>query len=342
MAKLVKTGETTTTKKATTQMPQVEQAQFTPSYTPFRYEPGQSINDVILQGRQQDKVLQDQEQRSERNAKIMAFSNFMNALGSLAGMGRAPEQQRQPPAYLQQSFAMADQARRERMQSQAYYNDLERKTRQTEYDTQFKYHNEREKDKNKYGYEQAKMNADQRFKANLEQYKSGLNQVVEKWEDPTERNARISQGERRTKAAESNAESSRIRAEKAGTSQRPFLQHKDPRTGEMRTMNKSAAQMVINRLQERAMAIQDKPEAILTPIEKAIRNDIALYTSALQSADPQRSDNTISQIVLKYLDRDTQGEFSGLFDQAQPTQRGSLIQDLLDSDTNNTTPTLLR
>lgn len=123
---------------------------YTPVYTPFEYQEGMYASDIINQKRQYQASLEEEQKRAQRMAKLSAFTDFFKALGGLAGGGYATTQQYQPSPYLTKAFGEIDRIRSDKNRSDMYYSELLDKTRQQDYNTQLKYHQDTDDANNKY------------------------------------------------------------------------------------------------------------------------------------------------------------------------------------------------
>lgn len=337
--KLIKSRETSTATVATNPLPETKGIDFQYQQAPFKYQPGSAVYDVFSQAKQQKQILQDEQARATRMAKIAAFTDFFKSLGNLAGQGYAPVPQQQTSPYFQRAFEQADQARRQQLQSDLQYNDLARKVQQEDYNQQLKYHQEAEKERNKYGYEAAKMKADQQFRAGVEGYRAGQQKVTQEYTDPTERDAKLDLAKRDTAAREMNAQTARLRAtqqKKSDTEEKPFLIYNNKKMGI------SGAQQVINDLNDIYKRIENVPDNQLSPLEREVQSDLANMNRMMNSGDVEKSNNAIRYVALKYLAKDTKGQFNKYF--LPETNQGNLIDDLIEEDERNytTQPSLLR
>jgi hypothetical protein len=332
--KLRQSKKTTTTTVATNPLPTAQGVDYQYSQRPFKYEPGQSVLDIMSQAKVNNQMLEDEQARATRMAKIAAFTDFFRSLGNLAGGGYAPIQLQQSSPYLQQAFQEADNARRQRLQSDIYYNEQERKARQEDYNQQLKYHQDTEKERNKYGYEAAKIKADQQFKAGLEGFKAGQQKQTTEYVDPTELNLK----KRQVEIQAENAQSNRIRAEKSGMTKAPFLEFKGKK------MDISGAQQLVNEVISRygdLANMTDLEAQKLSPLEKEIRSDISNLKRTIDAGDIERSNNAIRAVALKYLAKDTKGEFDKYFQDNSGS--GSFLEGLIDDERDYSTgPSLLQ
>ena len=111
----------------------------TPTDPTFQYVENPSIRDILRQSREYQDNLATREQRAGREAKIFAISDFATALGGLAGAGRVSAPFQESP-YLRRAFSEIDQIRLDKERAKQYYSELERKSRASDFEQQFKLH----------------------------------------------------------------------------------------------------------------------------------------------------------------------------------------------------------
>lgn len=212
--KLNRQRQTVTRTTNTMQAPEVVPVVYEPDDTPFEYREGMTVHDILERARTHKKGLEDEQGRVQRMAKVAAVGDFFKALGGLAGGGYASPVQYQPSPYLTRAFSEIDRLRSDRNKADMYYDDLTRRTRQEDYNTQFKAYLQERDRKDKYGYQSAKSKADAQNKANLEAYKGSAEKITETFEDPTRWEQEQALRSRQIGVQEKNAEINMKKAEK--------------------------------------------------------------------------------------------------------------------------------
>lgn len=212
--KLNRQGQTVTRTTNTMQAPEVVAVDYELDDTPFEYREGMTVHDILERARTHKKGLEDEQGRVQRMAKVAAVGDFFKALGGLAGGGYASPVQYQPSPYLTRAFSEIDRLRSDRNKADMYYDDLARRTRQEDYNNQFKAYLQERDRKDKYGYQSAKSNADAQNKANLEAYKGSAEKITDTFEDPTRWKQEQALRSRQIGVQEKNAEINMKKAEK--------------------------------------------------------------------------------------------------------------------------------
>ena len=302
----------TTVKKKQNDAP-LDLQTYKPENTPFVYEPGQNVLDILLQNKQKQAELTNQEANAKRNAKIAAFSDLARALSNLAGGGNAPVQQFQPSPYLQNSFAMIDKLRDEKLRSQDYYNRLYQTALQSDLAQQYKQYNDQVTARNKIGIESVN-NAN---KAEIEKFRANTSEISQTIDDPRKIKAEQDFKNRQLSIQQQNANANTARANKyvenrgSQSTKEPFLTFK--KNGKEITLTKSQASQLVTDVIARYPNIDKVNENKLTPLERAIKEDRANLYRAFSSANTQMGDNLLRMVTQKFLNADKAGEFSYIY-----------------------------
>lgn len=198
----------------TSQGPEVVSVDFKSDNTPFEYTEGMSVHDIISRGKRHKQTLEDEQVRMQRAAKVGALGDFFKALGGLAGGGYANTQQYQPSPYVTRAFAEIDRIRNDRTRADMYYDELARKTKQEDYNTQLRAFLQNKDRTDRYNYQTAQANATAQNRANVEVYKNQGQKITETTENPQRWQGEQALRARQIGVQEQNTESSRIRADK--------------------------------------------------------------------------------------------------------------------------------
>lgn len=286
---------------------------YTPSNEPFVYEPGQNVLDVLRQNKLKQAELVNQEANAKRNAKIAAFSDFARALSNLAGGGNAPVQQFRPSPYLQNSFAMIDNLRNEKLRSQDYYNKLYQTASQSDLAQQYKQYNDKVTARHKIGIESVN-NAN---KAEIEKFRANTSEISQTIDDPRKIKAEQEFKNKQLSIQQQNANANTARANKyvqnggSKTNKEPFLTFK--KDGQEIALTKSQASQIVTDVVARYPNIDKVDETKLTPLEREIKDDLANLNRAFSSANTQMGDNQLRMVAQKYLNADKAGEFRYIY-----------------------------
>lgn len=265
--------QTVTRTTNTMSAPEVVAVDYELDDTPFEYREGMTVHDILERARTHKKGLEDEQGRVQRMAKVAAVGDFFKALGGLAGGGYASPVQYQPSPYLTRAFSEIDRLRSDRNKADMYYDDLTRRTRQEDYNNQFKAYLQERDRKDKYGYQSAKSKADAQNKANLEAYKGSAEKITETFEDPTRWKQEQALRGRQIAVQESNSETSRLRAENAakGKSDPVILTVKEG--DKAHTITKSQAEKLVKRAKSELKDIIENPAtSVHREIAKALAN----------------------------------------------------------------------
>lgn len=320
--KPIPTETTTQTKTAT--VPQERVAiDFKPQVTPYKYEDGQSILDILSQAKSHKESLEEKGRRSAKMAKFAGWSNFISALSNLAGGGHTSTRHQVNP-MLSKSLEDLGNSQEEKTRSELYYQELLRKTRADDYNNGLKNHLAVQKQVNDLGFKTAQFDAERRGKAADNLYNAGIQTSTEKFISPEQQ----ALNERAIKARETSANASMINAtevktDKKNTGEKPFLQIK--KGGVVKSMGISQAQQVINDVAAMYPGIKDKLKEELTPLEKEIKDDMDNINRAMGSGNVESANNLIRAISLKYLTADKQGRWDSYYIQDDSAPAGSFL-----------------
>lgn len=271
----------TTVKKSENNTP-LDLQSYTPDNTPFQYTPGQSVIDIIRQGKQQEKQLANDEDRARKNAKIAALTDFFSALGKVAGGGYAPVQQYQQSPYLTKSLSEVDRLRnmqyQSRYQTRKDYNDAVN----LDYNNQLKTHLQNKSAIDRAGADA--VNANNR--AAIEKYKAGTTTTTQEIEDP-----RKIEQDNKFKQAQINIQQQRENR----------LSNKDISTKssekEVKTEERNKAIEVVTNAQRNYGRLLSKEAAdpLLKTFSQSEKNELAEYKSIpdLMTSGIFRNDNAL-------------------------------------------------
>ena len=325
--KLNKTTVTTT--EANTPLPNVVGVDYTPDRSPFQYQEGATIADILEQGRRHQATLKDQQLRAERSGKFNALNEFFTSLAGLTGGGYAPIQRSQPSPYLQRAFNDVEQSINAQHQADIHYNNLYQKARQEDYNTQLKSYLDKMAAQDKNLFDVSKINAATANDINRDEYKANTTRTTDEYIDPTEANRRHAiELERLAHQREVEAG----RAARGAATSKPFLEYRDPVTGNVSTMTISQAQQVVNDVASRYPGIVDRGSKDINSLnaeERAIYNDLSNIMRSMASGDIEAQNNAIRATALKYLGLDTENKYGPLYlEGARATTGGRLIDNL--------------
>lgn len=312
--------ETVVSKKEPTAQRQVYIDDSQISYKPFQYQEGQSVIDVLAQAKQHKESLEEREKRTARMAKVTGWGNLFNAIAGLAGGGYT-QTRYQPSPIMQQSLNQLSSIQDEKYKTDLYYQELARKTKEADKQLQMKTHYDQQKDIATLDQRRRDSNFKALNAAASDEFKAGVQTVQEKSISDYEKGMRdraISAREASANAATMNAQTNAAEAANPATKKGVFLSYKD-KSGNMRTMGKSQAQQIINDVAARYPGLVQKNENELTPVEKAIKEDITNIKRAMGSGEVEATDNLIRAVALKYIASGF-GEFEQYFDPLQSNQ----------------------
>lgn len=324
----------------TTQSPDIKQEivqnDYVPQYDKFEYKADNpSYLSIMQQARQHRNQIEDREQRAQRVAKFSAWSDFANSLMQLAGGGYSNPTFK-PSPYLTKAFAEIDRARTDKEEADRYYSALGSKLRSEDYNTQLKYHNAMQVEKNKYGFQAGQKKADAQNAQNLAIARNNTTKTSEEFLDPTKQNKELELRERQVNIQQQNANANTVRANKATTAEKKAedakktlitINHAD---GSKTSVTKTQAKELVKLVQKGdAFSMILKTQGT-TPEEKKFLNDVTLASA---------NDNSLAAAVMYILKNDKTGQYSG-FRSKIPVQKKSqsLLPSLQGSQTNNNQP----
>lgn len=320
--KPIPTETTTQTKTAT--VPQERVAiDFRPQVTPYEYQDGQSIMDILSQAKSHKETLADKEKRSAKMAKFAGWSNFISALSNLAGGGYTSTRHQVNP-MLSKSLEDLGNSQEEKTRADLYYQELLRKTRAEDYNNGLKNHLAVQKQVNDLGFKTAQFDAERRGKAADNMYNAGIKTVTEKNISPEQQ----ALNERAIKARETSANASMInatevKADKKNAGEKPFLQIK--KGGVVKSMGISQAQQVINDVATMYPNIKNRPDNELSESEKMVKADMSNIERAMGSGNVEATNNLIRAISLRYLTADKEGKWDSYYIQENAATKGSFL-----------------
>lgn len=313
--------EITTSKKQPTSQREVFTDNTPITYQPFQYQEGQSVIDVLAQARQHKESLENREQRTARMAKVTGWGNLFNALAGLAGGGYT-QTRYQPSPIMQQSLDQLSNIQDEKYKADLYYQELARKTKEADKQLQMKNHYDQQKEIASFEQKRRQSNQSALNSAASDEFKAGVETVQEKSISDYEkglRNRELSARETSANASALNAQTNASEAANPATKKGVFLSYKD-KSGNVRTMGKSQAQQIVNDVAARYPGLVQKNENELSPVEKAIKQDIDNIQRAMGSGQVEATDNLIRAVALKYIAAGF-GEFEHYFDPMQGGQQ---------------------
>lgn len=171
----------------------------------FQYVENPSIRDILIQSREYQQGLAQREQRAGREAKIFAISDFARALGGLAGAGRVAAPFQESP-YLRKAFSEIDQIRADKERAKQYYSELERKSKQSDFEQQFKLHQQALREAQRQRQQAERYNAQAQQRYDIEKYRAGQTKVSETTTDDSLRRANLALSKERLQLAKEREE----------------------------------------------------------------------------------------------------------------------------------------
>lgn len=302
----------TTTQTKTATVPQERVAiDFKPQVTPYEYQDGQSIVDILSQAKSHKETLADKEKRSAKMAKFAGWSNFISALSNLAGGGYTSTRHQVNP-MLSKSLEDLGNSQEEKTRADLYYQELLRKTRAEDYNNGLKNHLAVQKQVNDLGFKTAQFDAERRGKAADNMYNAGIKTSTEKFISPEQQalNERVVKA-RETSANASMINATEVKADKKNPGEKPFLQIK--KGGVIKTMGISQAQQVINDVATMYPNIKNRPDSELSESEKMVKADMSNIERAMGSGNVEATNNLIRAISLRYLSADDKGRWDSYY-----------------------------
>jgi hypothetical protein len=299
--------------------PEVVPVDFKADNTPFEYTEGMSVYDILNRGKKHKESLEQDQGRMQRVAKVAALGDFFKALGGLAGGGHANTQQYQPSPYLTRAFSEIDRLRSDRTRADMYYDELARKTRQEDYNTQLRSFLQNKDRTDRYNYQTAQANANARNRANVETYRAQGQKITETTENPKRWEGEQALRAKQIGIQEQNAETNRIRADKykspttkkeeeAAKGNEVILTVNNDKSKTTSSITRAQAEKMIKRAQ-----IDLKDANILTREDKELRD--ALYKADMDKAHLAKA----AYLLRKYKPESFDAYFKT--DNAQPAQQ---------------------
>lgn len=226
----------------------------TPTDPTFQYVENPSIRDILRQSREYQDNLATREQRAGREAKIFAISDFARALGGLAGAGRVSAPFQESP-YLRRAFSEIDQIRLDKERAKQYYSELERKSRASDFEQQFKLHQQALREAQRQRQQAERFNAQAQQRYDIEKYKAGQTKVSETITDDSVQRANLALSKERLQLAKEREE----RLKNAPSKARPYL-NLDIK-GNKVPIDESTALGIYNEIQNEEDAILQKAQS---------------------------------------------------------------------------------
>lgn len=302
----------------TTQVPDTKQEiaknEYQPQYDKFEYKADNpSYLSIMQQARQHKDQIEDREKRAQRVAKFTAWSDFANSLMQLAGGGYSNPIYK-PSPYLTKAFEQIDKARSDKEEADRYYSALESKLRSADYNTQLKYHNAQQVERNKYGFQAGQKIADAKNAQNLAITRNNTTKTTQEFVDPTKQNKELELRERQINIQQQNANANTLRAEKSGTKSTKELQKQATvatfyGNGGISTISKENAEKLVKRAKADYKMLMDNEAIAKDDAEKELRKTLL---------DADMNPDALKKAALMLMRIDREGKYRGYWQSAKP------------------------